>query len=68
VAEEEQQRNERTRAGLCFTCRHAQRVISSRGSDFWLCLEAAVDPSLSRYPQLPVIRCGGYEADPQSER
>jgi hypothetical protein len=35
-------------------------VESARGSTFWLCGLAAVDPRFSKYPRLPVLRCEGY--------
>jgi hypothetical protein len=47
--------------GLCSLCRHARRLHNARGSDFWQCLAAASDPSLPRYPRLPVERCRAFE-------
>jgi hypothetical protein len=47
-------------AGLCETCRHA-RVLASRASLFLRCGLAESDPSLPRYPRLPVVACRGYE-------
>lgn len=52
------------RAGLCATCVHARKVISSRGSTFSLCQRSLADPSYPRYPPLPVIRCTGHEPAP----
>jgi len=49
-------------AGLCAGCRHGRRVVSGRGSRFWLCDLAARDVAFARYPRLPVLRCPGYEA------
>jgi hypothetical protein len=38
-------------------------VIESRkGSRFVLCERSRTDPAFPRYPPLPVVRCGGYEA------
>jgi hypothetical protein len=54
------------RVGLCADCRHARRVKSARGSDFWLCALASIDPRFPKYPQLPVLECGGHE--PQSTK
>jgi hypothetical protein len=51
-------------AGLCAECRHARRVRSARGSTFWLCRLAEVDPGFSRYPRLPVLACRGFAAGP----
>jgi hypothetical protein len=49
------------RVGLCFDCRHAQRVASSRGATFYLCRLSALDPRYAKYPALPVRTCAGYE-------
>jgi hypothetical protein len=49
------------RAGLCDTCRHAERITSARGSQFTLCGRSRTDPSFQRYPRLPVLACHGYE-------
>ena len=50
------------KAGLCGTCVHARRVESATGSVFLLCRLSAVDPGFVRYPTLPVLRCGGFDA------
>jgi len=47
-------------AGLCERCVHASRIVSSRGSVFYLCGLSAVDPVYPKYPRLPVIRCDGF--------
>lgn len=47
--------------GLCATCVHGRRVVSGRGSEFWMCGLAARDPAFAKYPRLPVLRCPGYE-------
>jgi hypothetical protein len=52
------------RAGLCASCRFAEIVSSSRGSTFYLCTLAQIDPGFRRYPVLPVLRCAGYEPAP----
>ncbi|HEX9747146.1 MAG TPA: CoA pyrophosphatase [Methylomirabilota bacterium] len=46
--------------GLCAACALARRVVSARGSEFWLCALAARDPAFAKYPRLPVLRCPGY--------
>jgi len=46
--------------GLCFTCRHARRVPTTRAT-YWLCERAATDPRFEKYPRLPVLTCPGYE-------
>jgi hypothetical protein len=48
-------------AGLCDTCRHVRRITSDRGSVFYQCRLAQVDPRFPRYPRLPVRACDGYE-------
>jgi hypothetical protein len=50
------------RVGLCANCRHASRIVSSRGSEFWRCLRADTDRSFAKYPALPVRECRGVEA------
>jgi hypothetical protein len=54
--------------GLCESCFHAQTIDSRRGSRFWLCGLSRADPRFPKYPRLPVVRCGGYEADIQEPR
>jgi hypothetical protein len=34
--------------------------VSDRGSVFVLCEASRTDPSLDRYPRLPVLRCHGF--------
>jgi hypothetical protein len=50
-------------AGLCATCRHARRIVSGKGSVFWLCRRSETDPAFPRYPALPVLACTGYEPE-----
>ena len=47
--------------GLCGTCRHSRIVETRRGSTFRLCQRSTTDPRFARYPDLPVVRCVGYE-------
>jgi hypothetical protein len=47
--------------GLCPYCRHVRIVRSDRGSVFYRCLMADVDPRFPKYPPLPVLQCAGYE-------
>ena len=50
-------------AGLCDRCRHQQIVRTTRGSRFSLCRRSRDEPErYPRYPRVPVLRCGGYEA------
>ncbi|WBL35443.1 hypothetical protein O0235_11740 [Tepidiforma flava] len=53
--------DERARAGLCAGCAWAQRVVSGRGSVFWLCGRSRVDARFRKYPPLPVLACPGFE-------
>jgi hypothetical protein len=55
---------ERARVGLCTTCRYSRRVVSAKGSVFWLCERSRLEPDFPKYPRLPVVRCPGYEAAP----
>ncbi|MET0791871.1 MAG: hypothetical protein ABW061_10155 [Polyangiaceae bacterium] len=53
------------RVGLCATCRHARRIRSAKGSEFWLCEKSKSDPRFGKYPALPVRACLGFSpADP----
>jgi hypothetical protein len=47
--------------GLCATCVNVRRIISDRGSAFYLCELSKTDPSFPKYPRLPVLTCTGYE-------
>lgn len=49
--------------GLCRDCRHVRRVVSGRGSVFYLCERSRTDPAYSKYPRLPVRLCAGYERE-----
>jgi len=48
--------------GLCGSCVHARIVETARGSRFLLCDLSRTDPRFPRYPNLPVLRCAGYES------
>jgi hypothetical protein len=48
--------------GLCDSCRHQRLVPNTRGSVFSLCQRSRDEPErFPRYPQLPVLRCPGYQ-------
>jgi len=47
--------------GLCARCVHAHVIENRRGSRFYRCRLADVDPSFPRYPGLPVLACRGFE-------
>lgn len=59
---------EPARAGLCADCRHAERVVSGRGSVFLLCGLSRTDPGYPRYPALPVRSCPGYQKREPGQR
>jgi hypothetical protein len=50
--------------GLCASCIFMRKIHSDRGSTFYLCQRSAADPRFPKYPRLPVLHCGGYEASP----
>ena len=50
-------------AGLCAGCAHRRLVRNTRGSTFSLCRRAAWDPTLDRYPRLPVLSCHGHRRE-----
>jgi len=54
--------------GRCLSCRHALRVASSRGAEFWMCRLSSRDPAFPKYPPLPVVECRGYELQSEPER
>jgi len=60
VRAEDQEKHERNRVGLCLDCAYARRVQTERGSIFYLCELAAVNPEFRKYPALPVLICSGY--------
>jgi hypothetical protein len=53
------------KAGLCRLCLHVRLVKTGRGSTFSLCRRSETDPRFARYPRLPVVRCPGFEPDPE---
>lgn len=55
-------------AGLCDSCRHQRLVLTTRGSEFSLCLRSRTEPErFTRYPRLPVVRCEGWEPGAAAE-
>jgi hypothetical protein len=56
---------ERLEIGLCADCLYARRIVSAKGSAFWLCGRSEWDPRFPRYPRLPVLQCDGYEEKEQ---
>jgi hypothetical protein len=57
-----EEKQERARVGLCVECAHARKVESDRGTRFYMCGLAAVNPEFRKYPVLPVVLCSGYVA------
>jgi len=53
--------DESDRAGLCASCKHVRRILSDRGSVFYLCQLAKTDSRFPKYPRLPVLSCTGYK-------
>jgi len=56
----------RDSAGLCARCKHAQIVVSERGSEFILCRLSATDSRFQKYPRIPVSACPGYDPNHSS--
>src|SRR5262249_14138390 len=52
---------ETLRVGLCINCKHMRRLLSERGSTFYMCERGLREPSFAKYPRLPVEECRGYE-------
>jgi hypothetical protein len=46
--------------GLCLDCKHMRRIVSERGSIFYMCSRALTEPEFPKYPRLPVNACDGY--------
>lgn len=49
------------KVGQCATCQQARRVVSAKGSTFWLCERSRTDERFAKYPRLPVVACPGYD-------
>jgi hypothetical protein len=47
-------------AGLCDRCTNVHIIENRRGSRFYRCRLADVDPAFVRYPPLPVLSCPGF--------
>jgi hypothetical protein len=47
--------------GLCRTCQHAKLNETRRGTVYLRCTRAAWDPTLARYPRLPIVQCPGFQ-------
>ena len=62
VATDQNAASQRTPIGLCADCEHMRRIVSDRGSAFYLCAKALTEPEFPKYPRLPVIQCRGYRA------
>ena len=51
---------DQVRVGLCARCANVQVIENRRGSRFYRCRLADIDPAFMRYPPLPVISCVGF--------
>lgn len=51
------------RVGLCVRCVNVHVIENRRGSRFYRCRLADVDPTFRRYPPLPVLSCAGFTPD-----
>jgi GNAT superfamily N-acetyltransferase len=60
------QPDEARAAGLCASCHHVERIVSARGSTFYLCQRSRTDARFPKYPRLPVRACAGYEHETMS--
>ena len=45
---------------LCDTCAHVKKIVSGRGSSFFLCTLHRSDARFDKYPPQPVRRCPGH--------
>ena len=50
--------------GLCLRCAWMRRIVSRRGSHFYLCGRHRHDPTFRKYPPLPVLQCRGFDPNP----
>jgi hypothetical protein len=48
------------RVGLCARCVNVHIIENRRGSHFYRCRLADIDPAFRRYPPLPVLSCPGF--------
>ncbi|MBK5188740.1 MAG: hypothetical protein JJD97_10895, partial [Gemmatimonadaceae bacterium] len=53
--------DDQLRVGLCAGCVNVQVIENRRGSRFYRCRLAEIDPAFLRYPPLPVLSCRGFE-------
>jgi hypothetical protein len=48
--------------GLCADCRSLRAQCTKRGVVFFRCARADEDDRFMRYPPIPVMKCGGFDA------
>lgn len=65
VMESENRKTEVAHVGLCADCQYLRVIRSDRGSTFYFCERSRSDPSLPKYPRLPLIQCSGYQRKTQ---
>lgn len=46
--------------GLCENCHYAKLINNARGSQFLLCKAHKENPSMPKYPNIPVVNCPAY--------
>jgi hypothetical protein len=51
---------------LCDRCTNVHIIENRRGSRFYRCRLADVDPAFVRYPPLPVLSCPGFTPEEPS--
>ncbi len=56
-------REDAPRVGLCARCINVHMVENRKGSRFYRCRLADIDPAFLRYPPLPVLSCTGFELE-----
>jgi hypothetical protein len=47
--------------GLCPDCKHVRKIVSAKGSVFWMCARSKDDERFPRYPAQPRMECPGFE-------
>lgn len=52
---------------LCETCVSMRKVITPKGSRFFLCQLSQSDRTFPKYPPQPVVRCSGYRPRGKNE-
>ena len=64
VAAEKNSASQPTEIGLCFDCEHMRRIVSERGSAFFLCSRALNEPE---FPQESAPSCAKRSVQQRSQ-